>query len=166
MAKDHQEKKHLAAKHDVFTTKVVHMITAENKKRLWKLLQKFFSKKQLSKSHLQELYQYIDQGFTDEYFHDRSTPPLPAHEPSTNLLRIQLHKLLDESEATSPTVKPSEENPLSCKCDEAGPNIPSFSKTQVGLKGSTVAVATEDEDIPHTSESETSSDSSSGDASE
>ena len=86
MAKDHQEKKHLAAKHDVFTTKVVHMITAENKKRLWKLLQKFFSKKKLNNSHLQELYEYIDQGFIDEDFHGCSTPPLLAREPTTNLL--------------------------------------------------------------------------------
>ena len=62
------------------------MITAENKKRLWKLLRKFFSKKQLSQAHLQELYKYIDQGFTAKDFQDRITPPLPAREPTTNLL--------------------------------------------------------------------------------
>ena len=84
------------------------MITTENKKRLWKLLQKFFSKKQLSNSHLQELYQYIDQGFTAEDYQDRSTPPLPAREPTTNLLRIYLRNFIDESEATSPTIKPSD----------------------------------------------------------
>ena len=127
MVKDRQEKEHLAAELNAIhnQTKVVHMITTENKKRLWKLLRKFFSKKQLSHSHIKEHYEYIDQGFTDEDFHDRSTPPLPAHEPTTNLLRIHLRKLLDESEATSPTVKPSKENPLSRKCDEPGLNIPS-----------------------------------------
>ena len=90
MAKDHQEKEHLAAELNAIhnRTKVVHMITTENKKHLWKLLRKFFSKKQLSNSHLQELYQYIDQGFTAEDYQDRSTPPLPAREPTTNLLRI------------------------------------------------------------------------------
>ena len=63
MAKDRQEKEHLAAELNAIhnRTKVVHMITAENKKRLWKLLRKFFSKKQLSQAHLQELYKYIDQ---------------------------------------------------------------------------------------------------------
>ena len=58
MAEDHQEKEHLAVEINVIhnQTKVVHMITAENKKHLWKLLQKYFSRKQLSNSHLQELY--------------------------------------------------------------------------------------------------------------
>ena len=101
------------------------MITAENKKRLWKLLRKFFSKKQLSNSHLKELYEYIDQGFSAEDFQDRITPPLPAHEPTTNLLRFQLCKLLDESEATSPTEKPAEGNVLSRKNCHTDPNMPS-----------------------------------------
>ena len=53
---------------------------------------------------------------------------------------------------------------LSCKCNEVDPNAPSPSKTQVKLEGSAVAVVTEDEGVPHTSESNTSSDSFSGDA--
>ena len=98
------------------------MITTENKKHLWKLLRKFFSKKQLSHSHIQELYKYIDQGFPAEDFQDRITPPLPAREPTTNLLRIQLHKLLNDSEATSPTEKSSLEGSVVAADDEDVPN--------------------------------------------
>ena len=135
------------------------MITAENKKRIWKLLRKFFSKKQLSQAHLQELYKYIDQGFTAKDFQDRITPPLPAREPTTNLLRIQLCKMLDESEATSPTEKPTEENVLSRKIQHVHPSMPSSSQPQASLEGT--SAADDDEDVPATSESETSSGSSS-----
>ena len=105
MSEDRHEKEHLAAELNALhnRTKVVHMITTGNKKPLWKLLQKFFSKKLLSHSHLQELYKYIDQGFTAEDFQDRITPPLPAREPTTNVLRLQLRNVLDKLEATSPT---------------------------------------------------------------
>ena len=43
MAEDRQEKEHLAAKLNAIhnRTKVVHMITTQNKKRLWKLLRIF-----------------------------------------------------------------------------------------------------------------------------
>lgn len=34
----------------------------------------------------------------------RITPPLPTRAPSTDFLKLKLQKLLDESEATSPTV--------------------------------------------------------------
>ena len=87
MAKDRREKEHLAAELNAINnrTKVVHMITAKNKKHLWKLLRKFFSKKQLSNSDLKELYEYIDQGFSAEDFQDHITPPLPAREPTTDL---------------------------------------------------------------------------------
>lgn len=99
IAEDRREKEHLAAKLNSINNrmKVVHMITAENKKRLWKLLRKFFSKKQLLNSNLKELYEYIDQGFSNENFQDCITPPLTARQPTTVLLRFQLHKLLDES---------------------------------------------------------------------
>ena len=165
MVKDRQEKEHLAAELNAIhnRTKVVHMITVENKKRLWKLLRKFFSKKQLSNSHLKELYEYIDQGFSVEDFQDRITLPLPAREPTMNLLQIQLRKLLNESEATFPTEKPAEGNTLSRKSQEADPNVPSYSQPQASLEGSATA---EDENVPYTFESETSSGSSSGDASE
>ena len=90
MAGDCQEKENLHAKLNAIhnETKVVHMITAENKKRLWKLLQKFFSMKQLSHSHLKELYEYIDQGFSAEDFQDRITLTFLDREPTTNLLWI------------------------------------------------------------------------------
>ena len=129
MAEDHQEKEHLTIELNAINnqTKVVRMVTDENKKRLWQLLQKFFSKKQLSNSDLKELYEYINQGFSAEDFQDHFTPPLPAREPITNLLRFQLRKLLDELEAPSPTEKPAEGNVLSRKNQHADPNMPSSS---------------------------------------
>ena len=58
----------------------MHLIADENKKRLWKLLCKFFTEKQLLNANLQELYDYIDKGFTNADFQDRSTPPLPSRD--------------------------------------------------------------------------------------
>ena len=86
MAEDHREKEHLATELNAINNrmKIVQMITTENKKHLWKLLRKFFSKKQLLDSDLKELYEYIDQGFSAEDFQDRITPPLPAREPTTD----------------------------------------------------------------------------------
>ena len=62
MAKDSQEKQHLAAELNAINnrTEVVHMTTAGKKKRLWKLHQKLFSKKQLSNSDLKQLYEYCN----------------------------------------------------------------------------------------------------------
>ena len=137
---------------------------AENRKRLWKFLRKFFSKKQLSNSSLKELYKYIDEGFSAKDFQYHITPPLVAREPTTNLLWFQLRKLLEESEATSPTKKPAEANVLSRKNQQANPNVPSSSQPQASLEGTSARA--DDEDIPATSDSETSSTSSSGDASE
>ena len=139
----------------------MHMIIAVNKKRLSKFLHKFFPNKQLSHSHLQELYEFIDQGFTTEDFQKFTSES--AREPTTNLLQNQLRKLLNELEATSQTVKPVEEDPLSRETNEADPNVSSSSQPQASLEGSTAA---EDEDIPDTSESKTSSGSSLDDASE
>jgi len=161
MAKDHQEKNYLAAKHDVFTTKIVHTITAENKKRLWKLLQKFFSKKQLNNSHLQELYEYIDHGFIDEDFFMIASLHLCQ---LVSLQRIYFEFSCANCLMNQTQLHRLSNLLLSCKCNEVDPNAPSPSKTQVKLEGSAVAVVTEDEGVPHTSESKTSSDSSSGDA--
>ena len=77
------------------------------------MLRKFFTEKQLLNVNLQELYDYIDKGFTIDYFQERSTPPLPGREPTTDLLHLKLRKLLEESEATSPTEKLAEGNALS-----------------------------------------------------
>ena len=103
MVEDRREKEHLATELNAINnrTKVVHMITAGNKKCLWKLLLKFFSKKQLNNLDLKEHYEYIDKGFSAEESQDCVTPPLPAHEPTTDLLWFQLRKLLNESEAMS-----------------------------------------------------------------
>ena len=109
MAEDRQEKEYLATELNAINnrTKVMHMFMTENKKRLWKLLRKFFSKKQLKDADLKELYAYIDKGLTLEDYQPCSTPPLPARDPTTNLLCINLRKLLEESDATSPTTKNS-----------------------------------------------------------
>jgi hypothetical protein len=87
----------------------MHLITDENKKRLWKLLRKFFSKQQLSTAKLFELYHYLDKEFTAEDFKD-CTFTLPPRAPLTDTLRIKLKKILDESEATSPPEKPAADN--------------------------------------------------------
>ena len=126
------------------------------------MLRKFFTKKQLLNVNLQELYDYIDKGFTLEDFQDR-TPSLPAREPTTDLLHLRLRKLLDESEATSPTEKPTEGNVQSRVPPVATPAIPSSAQPQA-LVLEEKSVAAEDEAIPVTSEEEISSDSSSGDA--
>ena len=167
IAEDRQEKEHLAAEMNVIhnRTRITHLIAAENKKRLWKLLWKFFSKKQLKDADLKELYECIYKGLTVEDYQPRSTPPLPARQPTTNLLCINLRKLLEESEATSRTGTPAEANVLSRLTQEANPNVPSSSHHQATVpEGKSTATA--DEDLPVTSELETSSDSSSGDASE
>ena len=74
-------------------------------------------------------------------------------------------KLLDESEATSPTEKPDEGNMLSPKNQHTDPNVTSSFQPQASLEW-TSTVAANDEDVPATSELETSSGSSSGDTSE
>jgi hypothetical protein len=166
-AEDRQEKEHLAAELNAINnrTRITHLIAAENKKRLWKLLQKFFSKKQLRDADLKELYAYIDKGLSVEDYQPRSTPPLPVREPTTDLLHINLRKLLEESEATSPTEKQAEGNVLSRLTEEVDPNLPSSSQHQA-TKPEEKSSAAADDDLLVTSESETSSDSSSGDASE
>jgi hypothetical protein len=167
IAEDRQEKEHLAAELNAINnrTRIMHLIAAENKKRLWKLLRKFFSKKQLRDADLKELYAYIDKGLSVEDYQPRSTPPLPVREPTTDLLHINLCKLLEESEATSPTEKQAEGNVLSRLTQEVDPNLPSSSQHQ-STKPEEKSSAAADDDLLVTSESETSSDSSSGDASE
>ena len=105
----------------------MRLIADENKKRLWKLLRKFFTEKQLLNVNLQELYDYIDKGFTIDDFQDRITHPLPSREPTTDLLHLKLCELLEESKATSPTEKPTEGNVLSRVPHVAAPNMPSSS---------------------------------------
>jgi hypothetical protein len=165
IAEDRRKKEHLASELNVLNnrTRIIYLIADENKKRLWKLLRKFFSEKQLLNIHLQELYDYIDKGFTVEDFQDQSTPPLLVREPTTDLLHLKLRKLLDESEATSPTEKPTEGNVLSRVPPVAPPHIPSSAQPHVIiLEGKSDAA--KDEDNPITSEEEVTSDSSSGDS--
>ena len=47
IAEDRQEKEHLTGELNATNnrTRIAHLIVAKNKKRLWKLLHKFFSKK-------------------------------------------------------------------------------------------------------------------------
>jgi hypothetical protein len=165
IAEDRREKEHLASELNALNnrTRIMHLIADENKKRLWKLLRKFFTEKQLLNVNLQELYDYIDKGFTVEDFQDRSTPPLPIREPTTDLLHLKLRKLLDESEATSPTEKPTEGNVLSRVPPVATPHIPSSAQPHTTIPEGK-SDAAEDEDNPITSEEEVTSDSSSGDA--
>ena len=164
IAEDRHEKEHLASELNAINnrTRIMHLIADENKKRLWKLLRKFFTEKQLLNVNLRELYDYIDKGSTLEDFQDR-TPSLPPREPTTDLLHLKLRKLLDESEATSPTEKPTEGNAQSRVPPVATPAIPSSSQPQaLILEGKSVAA--KDEAILVTSEEEITSDSSSGDA--
>ena len=69
--------------------------------------------KQLLDADLKELHEYIYKGISVEYYQPHSTPPLRAREPTTGLLHINLRKLIEESEATTPTEKPAEGNMLS-----------------------------------------------------
>ena len=167
MAEDRREKEHLAAELNATNnrTKIVHMVAAENKKLLWKLLRKFFSNEQLQANDLKELYDYIDQGFVDEDFQDRSTPPLPARARTTDLLHIKLRKIFEESEATSPMEKLTEGNVFSRVSQEVDPKVPSSSKHHEAIPEDKSAAA-DDEDLPVTFEQETSSDSSSSEATE
>ena len=140
----------------------MHLIADENKKRLWKLLHKFFTEKQLLNVNLQELYDYIDKGFSLEDFQDK-TSSLPPREPTTDRLHLRLCRLLDESEATSPIEKPTEGNVQSRVPRVATPAIHSSAQPEAIVpEGKSVAV--EDEAVPVTSEEEISSDSSSRDA--
>ena len=68
IAEDRQDKGHLAAKLNAINNqkRITRLIADENKKRLWKLLWKFFSKKQLLDTDLKELYEYIDKGLSVE----------------------------------------------------------------------------------------------------
>lgn len=144
----------------------MHLIADENKKRLWKLLRKFFIEKQLLNVNLQELYDYIDKGFTIKDFQEWNTPPLPAREPTTDLLHLKLRKMLEESEATSPTEKPTKGNVLSRVPPVVGPHVPSsFAQPHVIIPEGR-SDATEDEENPVTSKEEITSDNSSGDATE
>ena len=141
----------------------MHLIADENKKRLWKLLRKFFTEKQLLNVNLQELYDYIDKGFSLEDFQDK-TSSLPPREPTTDRLHLRLRRLFDESEATSPTEKP-EGNVQTRVSPMATPAIRSSAQPEAQVpEGKSVAV--EDDAVPVTSEEEISSDSSSGDASD
>jgi hypothetical protein len=89
IAEDRRKKELLASQLNEINnrTRLVHLITDENKKRLWKLLQKFFSTKQLSNANLSELYDYLDKGFTAEDLQDCSFS-LPPREPLTDTLRL------------------------------------------------------------------------------
>ena len=141
----------------------MHLIADENKKRLWKLLRKFFTEKQLLNVNLQELYDYIDKGFSLKDFQDQ-TPSLPPREPTTDRLRLRLRRLIDESEATSPTEKP-EGNVQSHVSHVATPAIRLSAQPEAQVpEGKSVAV--EDDAVPVTSEEEISSDNSSGNASD
>ena len=127
------------------------------------MLHKFLTEKQLLNVNLQELYDYIDKGFTIDDFQDRSTPPIPGRGPTTDLLHLKLRKLLEESGATSLTEKPTEGNVISRVPHVATPNIPSSSQPQVVIpEGKSTTV--EDKATPVTSEDEVTSDNSSGDA--
>ena len=79
------------------------------------------------------------------------------------LLHLKLRKLLDESEATSPTEKTTEGNVQSRVPPVATPIIPSSAQPQVIIPEGKYDAA-EHEDNPITSEEEITSDSSSGDA--
>ena len=164
IADDRREKEHLASELNTINnrTRVMHLIADENKKRLRKLLRKFFTEKQLLQVDLQELYDYIDKGFSVEDFQD-ITSTLPPREPITDHLRLRLRRLLDESEATSPTEKP-ESNVQDRISTVAAPDIPSSSRSALILEDKSVAA--EEEAVPVTSEEETSTDTSSGEASD
>jgi hypothetical protein len=167
IAEDRLEKEHLATELNAIKnrTRITHLIADENKKRLWNILRKFFSKKQLWDSDLKELYDYIDKGLSVEDYQPRSAPPLHARAPTTYLLHITLHKIIEESEATSPIEKPAEGNVLSRMTQVANPNVPSSSQPEAPIPDGKSA-AIDDEDLPVTSELETSSDSSSSNATE
>lgn len=70
ITEDRQEKEHLASELNVLHshTRLLHLIAGENKKRLWKLLRKFFIEKKLTNTDIKEIYDYIDQGFKVEDF--------------------------------------------------------------------------------------------------
>ena len=162
-----KKKEHLASELNAINnrTRIMHLIADENKKRLSKMLRKFFTEKQLLNVNLQELYDYIDKDVTINDFQDRSTPPPPSHEPTTDLLHLKLRKLLEESEATSPMEKPTEGNVLSRVPHVSAPNMPSSSRPQVVIPKGKFAAA-EDKSTPVTSEDEITSKSSFGDATE
>ena len=164
IADDRREKEHLASELNAINnrTRVMHLIADENKKRLWKLLRKFFTEKQLLQVDLQELYDYIDNDFSVEDFQD-ITSTLPPREPIHDRLHLKLRRLLDESEATSPTEKP-EGNVQARISPVAAPDIPSSSRPALILEDKSVAA--EEEAVPVTSEEETSTDTSSGEASD
>ena len=98
-------------------------------------------------------------------FQDRSTPPLPARARTTDLLHIKLRKIFEESEATSPMEKLTEGNVFSRVSQEVDPKVPSSSKHHEAIPEDKSAAA-DDEDLPVTFEQETSSDSSSSEATE
>ena len=66
IAEDRREKEHLAAELNAINNRtcITYMIADENKKRLRKLLRKFFTKKQLLDADPKELYEYIDKGLS------------------------------------------------------------------------------------------------------
>ena len=164
IAEDQCEKEHLTSELNAINnrTRIMHLIADENKKRLWKLIRKVFTEKQLMNVNLQELYDYIDKGFTIEDYQDRITPPLPGREPTTGLLHLKLRKLLEESEATSLTMKPAKGNLLSHVLHVAAPDMPSPSQPQVVIPKGRPAAIEADANLV-TSKDEITSHSSSGD---
>ena len=129
------------------------------------MLRKFFTEKQLLNVNLQELYDYIDKGFTIDDFQEWSTPSLPGREPTTDLLHLKLRKQIEECKATSPIEKPTEGNVLSRVPHVATQNMPSSSQPQVVIpEGKSTAAKAEAD--PITSEAQVTSDNSSGDATE
>lgn len=56
-----------------------------------------------------ETYDFMDLPLVTDDVRQRSTPTLPARAPTTYLIRFNLQDIIDESEATSPSVR-SEQN--------------------------------------------------------
>jgi hypothetical protein len=169
IAEDRHEKELLTSQLNAINnrTRLVHLITDENKKRLWKLLRKFFSTKQLNNANLSELYDYLDKGFTAEDLQDCSFS-LPPREPLTDTLRLKLRRMLDESEATSPPEKPAAVKSMKQVLPSDSIHIPSTTappQVQVTRGDSQAnAQAPEENVVPESSDDDDTSDSSAGDA--
>lgn len=94
----------------------------EDKGRSWKLLRKFFTRKQLKKVGIMEKYDCIDLPSNVDDRRQRINPPPPMKSNMTDLVILNDGDILGESQATSLTFQPREE--MFIKKKIVGPSKP------------------------------------------